>query len=274
MSKDDYGCSRAGCPSRFPTAEARDAHSEHEHKPCPHGCGQTFVVTGLGQHVKKCPYNPESRGKLRCSHTGCTAVFSAGEQVKLTAHEAEPHQACVCGSEFMISSLRKHQVRCSHWLTEQASERDSARKSMVCVGCDETVAEGEHYLTISVQLDSCMPASYVPVREMDPTGIENVVLHGPACLVKWAQQNGLIASVFGQWSFQSRLYLLEHTGVSEGVWVPLHELIQKLADSKAGYSSGKLAKEFDGLVRAITPEENSLMRTLLQQEVHRRVASN
>ncbi len=274
MSKDDYGCTRAGCPSRFETAGDRDAHAKQEHKPCPHGCGQTFVLTGLGLHVNKCAHNPESRGKLCCSHRGCTTIFSAGEHARLATHEAELHQTCTCGSEFTIASLRKHQVRCARWLSDQAAERDGTLSQLVCKGCDQPIGEGEHYLTISVQLDSCMPASYVPVRKLDPTRIEDVVLHSPACLVKWAQENELIANVFGQWSFQARLYQLEDTRAGTSVWVPLHELIEKLADGRSGLTSGKLVKEFDGLIRPITQDEYNHWRTLLQMEIQRRVASN
>lgn len=275
MSKDDYGCTRAACPSRFTTAEARDQHAAQEHKPCPFGCGQSFVAKGLGQHVKKCVNNPEGRGKLHCSHGGCTAAYCAGEEARLAEHEAVPHEACVCGAMFAISSLRKHQVRCPQWLAMQAAERDGLLTSWICQGCDEEIVTGEHYMTITVQLDSRMPTSYVPVRELDPTVITDVFLHGPACLVMWTERNELITNVFGEgWGAQTRRYLLETTRSDEQSWVSLLELIQKLTTGEAGHSFGKLVKEYDGLVRSVTPAEYNLMRDLLERSRLRAAARN
>lgn len=188
-----YKCTRSGCDRGFATDEERKRHATEPHQPCPHGCNRSFTTHGLASHVKSCELNPErTRGRIPCIHQGCTARFA--DQAAFSAHAAESHAACVCGSEFTTTSLRKHQVRCGVYLAAQAE----ARESVSCHGCHEAICEGEHFLVLQIDFRTRMASSFRMVRDVAPTTIEDITLHGPYCFMQWALNNELITNVFGQ----------------------------------------------------------------------------
>lgn len=263
MANQLYPCTHKGCRTVSATIRERDAHAQHEHHSCPHGCGQCFVTTtGLGRHAKACIENPDRTGKLHCSHQGCTVTYSSGEYVRLAEHEALLHIQCACGSHFTERGLRHHQPHCGVYLASRHISEGSF--AWHCDGCGEAIPEGMHYLRQSIEFQTRMPVGYVAEHETDPTTFE-LTLHGPECFILWAQNAALVEDVFGSnWLTEMRRFQVKVDGRER--WVSAGEAAQLLA-SGDGVSLTNMVREADGLVRPSATRDFEHLRRHMSSSV-------
>ncbi len=74
---------------------------------------------------------------------------------------------------------------------------DADPKAWTCPGCNFQIVEGQHYMEVSIRIDTRMPEDWQPVVEVSDTTM-NVKVHGPACAMLYFDKDDVIQDVFGR----------------------------------------------------------------------------
>ena len=78
---------------------------------------------------------------------------------------------------------------------EQRREADP--NAWTCPGCDYQIVEGQHFMAVTMQVDTRMPDDYKPSVEVE----DNVIsarFHSPFCLNLYALSHPILRDVFGR----------------------------------------------------------------------------
>lgn len=108
-------------------------------------------------------------------------------------------EACRLASEHgSHSTYRKFDYAYGEGLEKMHAElRREGSIERICMGCDEVIEIGQHYMKMRIELDTDMGPDWRPVVEVEPT-VFDLQLHGPGCFVIWVDQNPIMRSVFAR----------------------------------------------------------------------------